>query len=342
MTADTTPAATGTDNRAADGTVAGTADHPRRGQLAEKPTEIPRRGWWEITRRVFLRLGEENLSILSAGVAFYAMLAIFPALGAIVTLYALVSDPSEVEAHFNTISGILPDDVSHIISQQLVALSSRASDSLGLRVFFSLLLAVWSAHRGIDAIVRAITVAYRERETRGFIKLNALTYILTLGAVLMIVVAMIVIVAVPTILFFLPTTTFTDQVTQIISWLVFLSLVIVSLGLLYRFAPPRTPASWRWLSPGAIMATLLWVAGSAGFSYYVTRFATYDETYGPLGAIIVLLVWFFMSAFAVLLGATLNAEMELQTKQDTTARKRPRPIGERGAFVADRFADEVN
>ncbi len=317
-------------------------DQPARGHLAETPIQIPKRGWWDIARRVFVRLGDDNITILAAGVSFYAMLAIFPALGAIVTLYALVADPSEVEAHFNSISGIMPADVSHIISRQLVALSSRANNALGFQVIFGLVLAIWSAHRGVDAIVRAITVAYRERETRGFLMMNALTYLLTLGAVLMIVSAMIVIVAVPTALSFLPTSELTDQLTRGISWLVFLALIIIALGLLYRFAPPRTPASWRWLSPGAVMATALWLSGSLAFSFYVTSFANYSKTYGTLGAIIVLLMWFFLSALAVILGATMNAEMELQTKKDTTARKHPRPIGERGAFVADRVADEMD
>ena len=311
---------------------------PGRGREARTPLGIPAKGWWDILRRVYEKIGAQNVSILAAGVAFYAMLALFPALGAIVTTYALIADPGDVAEHFGAFSDILPADVASIIDRQLVALASREEQRLGVGLVFGILFAVWSARRGIDALVRAVTVAYDERETRGFIRMNALTYVLTLGAVMLLVTTLLLLVALPTVLAFLPLSGLATLAGRAGGWVVFFGVLMLALGVLYRFAPPRRPARWRWLSPGAVVATLLWIAGSAGFSIYVTSFGNYNETYGTLGAIIVLLLWFFLSAFAIVLGAALNAEMEHQTARDTTVGG-AQPMGERGAYVADTLGE---
>ena len=309
------------------------AREPGRGRRATTPFAIPLRGWWDILRRVFVKVGAQNVSILAAGVSFYAMLALFPALGAIVATYALISDPADVAEHFQTLSDILPPDVARIIDGQLQALAGNEQE-LGFRLLFGILFAVWSARRGVDALVRAVTVAYDERETRGLIRMNALTYVLTLGAVMLLVTTIALLVALPATLAWLPLSGLVTFAARAGGWLIFFGVVMVALGMLYRFAPPRRSARWRWLSPGAVVATLLWVAGSAGFSFYVTNFGSYNETYGTLGAIIVLLLWFFLTAFSIVLGAVLNAEMEHQTARDTTVGG-SQPMGERGAFVAD-------
>ena len=308
-----------------------------RGRQATSPTGIPPKGWWDIVRRVFAKLIAQNVSILAAGVAFYAMLALFPALGAIVTTYALIADPADVPEHFNRLSGILPPDVASIIDRQLTALASR-EQGLGVQLVLGLLFAIWSARRGVDALVRAITVAYEEKETRNILKMNALTYVLTLGAVMLLVTTIALLVALPTALAFLPLSGLATFAARAGSWVIFFGVMIFAISLLYRFAPPRRSARWRWLSPGALLATLLWVAGSAGFSLYVTSFGSYNETYGTLGAIIVLLLWFFLSAFAIVLGAATNAEMEHQTARDTTVGG-AQPMGERGAYVADTLGE---
>ena len=308
-----------------------------RGREALSPAAIPLKGWWDIVRRVFQKLIAQNVSILSAGVAFYAMLALFPALGAIVTTYALIADPSDVPEHFNQLSGILPPDVASIIDRQLTALASR-NQGLGLQLVLGLLFAIWSARRGVDALVRAITVAYDEKETRNILKMNALTYVLTFGAVMLLVTTIALLVALPTALAFLPLSALTTFAARAGSWVIFFGVMIFAISLLYRFAPPRRSARWRWLSPGAFLATVLWVAGSAGFSLYVTSFGNYNETYGTLGAIIVLLLWFFLSAFSIVLGAATNAEMEHQTARDTTVGG-AQPMGERGAYVADTLGE---
>lgn len=307
---------------------------PTRGRDARLPGEIPRLGWWDIARRVFARVGEESFGVLSAGIAFYAMLAVFPALGAIVTLYALAFDPSGVQAQFDSLAGILPAEVAEIFRDQLSALASREQQSLGFGVLIGVLFAVWSARRGVDALVRAVTIAYRERETRNFLKLNALTYGLTLGAVMVILTTLALLVALPALLAWLPLSQLASTLSRAAGWVLFVAVIMLSIGVLYRVGPPRASPRWRWLSVGALLATALWVLGSAGFSVYVGSFGTYNETYGTLGAIIVLLLWLYVSAYAIVLGALVNAEMEHQTARDTTTGE-PQPIGERGATVAD-------
>jgi len=315
------------------------ARQPERGRGARTPAAIPLKGWRDILWRAFEKVVAQNVSILSAGIAFYAMLALFPALGAIVTVYALIADPADVAEHFATLSSILPPDVASIIDRQLQTLTGQ-QQGLGVGLVFGLLFAIWSARRGVDALVRAVTVAYDERETRGLIRINLLTYVLTLGAVMLLVTTVVLLVALPTLLAYLPLSGLAALAGRAGGWVIFFAVVMLALGVLYRYAPPRRPARWRWLSPGAFVATLLWVAGSVGFSVYVTNFGSYNETYGTLGAVIVLLLWFFLTAFSIVLGAVLNAEMEHQTARDTTV-GHPKPMGERGAFVADTLGEST-
>ena len=308
-----------------------------RGREAVKPTAIPAKGWWDIVRRVFSQVVDQNVTILSAGIAFFAMLALFPALGAVVTLYALIADPADVAEHFATLSTILPADVASIIDRQLQKLTGK-EQGLGIRLVLGLLFAVWSARRGVDALVRAVTVAYGERETRGLVRLTVTTYLMTLGAIVLLVTTIALLVALPAALAWLPLSGPLSLAARAGGWLLFFAMVMFALGVLYRHGPPRRSAQVRWLSPGTLVATVLGLLGSAGFSLYVHNFGTFNEVYGTLGAIIVLLLWFFLSAFSIVLGALLNAEMEHQTARDTTV-GRPRPMGERGAFVADTIGE---
>ncbi len=305
-----------------------------RGRTARKPSAIPWQGWLDIARRVFYRLGDSNLSMLSAGVAFYAMLAIFPALAAVVSLYALLANPSDIQAHLLAISDFVPADVTDIFVAQLTTLASREQQSLGFSLISSVLVAIWSAHRGVDALVKAVTVAYREKETRNFFQLAALTYVLTLGAVFLVLLTLAMMVGIPAVLSLLPLPDWIMATAGLTGWLLFFSMSVISLAVLYRFASPRSPASWRWLSPGALVGTCLWIVGSTSFSIYVSQFGSYNQTYGALSAIMVLLMWFYVTSFSAVLGATLNAELEHQTSHDTTAGE-TMPLGERDAYVAD-------
>lgn len=308
--------------------------HTPRGRTAESPNHLTLQGWWDILRRVWRTVGEQNLSILAAGVAFYALLAIFPAMAAIITVYALVADPQTVSMHLSQAQGILPGEVLTIFDEQLMSLSSRPVEGLSIKLIFGVLFAVWSAHKGVDALVAAIGVAYHEPETRGVIRLNILTYLLTLAAVFFVIIILMLLVILPSVTALIPMPSWWQTLVPLARWLTFIAIVSLTIGVLYRYAPARSAAKWKWLSTGAVVATALWLIGSAAFSFYVASFGTYNETYGTLGAIVVLLLWFFISSYAIIIGAALNAEMEHQTNRDTTQGSE-KPIGQRGAVVAD-------
>lgn len=305
-----------------------------RGRHAGVPYRINLHGWWDIARRLFKSIGEKNISILAAGVAFYSLLAIFPALAAIVTTYALLADPQTVAVHLAKADSFLPSDVMEIFNEQLGTLSSRPAQGLSFQLILGVLLAIWSAHKGVDALTAAIGVAYKQPETRSFFRLQVLTYSMTAAAVLFAVIILSLLVVLPSITALLSLPEWWNIVIPILRWVVFVGVVSLAIAALYRYAPARSAAQWKWLSVGAILATLLWLTGSALFSLYVSRFGTYNETYGALGAIVVLLLWLFISSYAIIMGAAVNAEMEYQTLRDTT-RGPARPMGERGAVVAD-------
>lgn len=314
-------------------------EHGHRGRTARYPSQIPLLGWRDILLRVYFKLDNANISILSAGVAFWAMLAIFPAFTAIVSIYALLADPADVHRQFEALSGILPLQARDILSQQLASLAARSQERLGIGLLLGLGIAIWSAHRGIDAIIRAITVMYDERETRGYFLMKGITLALTLGAILLIVLALTLAVALPAVSEVLHVPPLVTGVVQALGWPSLAVIIMVALAILYRLAPPRRSAKWRWVSWGSVLATLLWLSGSGLFSFYVASFASYNEMYGSVGAIVILLLWFFLTTYAVLLGAALNAEMELQTTVDSTHGPE-RPMGQRGAYVADNLGEK--
>jgi len=312
----------------------------KRGREAKRPQQIPARGWGDIAWRMYHLNNKENMPLLAAGVAFYAVLAIFPAMAAVVSLYALVADPTDVQRHLQALEGALPADVLLIFSEQLDTLTSEEPESLGFRLILGVLLAIWSSHRAVNAIVYAISVAYKEEETRSYFKFHFVTYTIAGGAVLLVVSALVLMVVLPVLLEWLPLGPLTTVATQTARVLVFIFLVMGSFSLLYRFAPPRRPAQWRWISPGSIVATIAWLLLSFGFSHYVNTFGTYNETYGALGAVVVLMMWFFLSGYAVIAGAMMNAQMEYQTRKDTTVGP-TKPMGERGAIVADELGRAI-
>ncbi|MBW7849679.1 MAG: YihY/virulence factor BrkB family protein [Rhodospirillales bacterium] len=310
--------------------------HPR-GRSAERPTEIPLRGWWDIFWRVKRETGRDNLSIVAAGVAFHAIFALFPALAAIVSLYGLVADPAEVERQLGLLEGVVPADVHRLIGDQLNALATTSGTALSLSLAFSVLLALWSATRGTNAIIAAANIVFEEEEKRGFFKLTAVSLALTLGGVLFAVTALIFVAVLPAVVGLLDLGGLGRLIISLVRWPILGLLVIVGLGLVYRYAPSRETAKWRWVSWGAVTATLLWLIASILFSLYVANFGSYNETYGSMGAVIVLLAWLYVSAYVVLIGAELDAEMERQTARDTTTGE-VRPMGHRGARMADTAA----
>lgn len=304
------------------------------GAHASVPTEIPRRGWWQVARRAWSEGKEDNLSLIAAGVAFYSFLALFPALIASLLLYGIVRDPADVRAQAAAWTDTLPSDAASIITTQLEQLSANSSQSLGIGLAVALALALWSAAGGIGHLVTAINIAYDEKETRGFVKQKLLALGLTLGAIVFVVVTLALVAGAPAVLDDVVGSGPTRWALEAGRWLILLGAMVVVLGVLYRIAPDRADAQVSWVSVGAVTATALWLLASLGFSLYVDNFGSYGETYGAVAGVVVLLLWLWLTIYLVLLGAELNAEAEQQTIVDTTTGA-PKPLGERDAVKAD-------
>ena len=305
-----------------------------RGRAAQRPSEIPARGWKDILVRVKNDIKEDNLSIVAAGVAFYAFFAIFPAIAAFVSTYGLLVSPSELENHVRGLETLLPAQTAEMIHAQLQRIVSTQSSQLGWGLLTSLLLALWSAAKGMKAMFEAMNITYDENEKRGFIKLNLMAVLLTFAAVILVVLFLGLIAVLPVALEFVGLGETTSALLNYLRWPLLAILAALAIGVLYRFGPSREQPQWKWVSWGAVIATVLWLVGSLLFSIYVTNFGSYDKTYGSLGVVVILMMWFFLSAYAILLGSEINAAMEQQTARDTTVGEE-RPRGQRGAHAAD-------
>jgi membrane protein len=308
------------------------------GRQAERPGEIPPRGWFATLKRVKAEVKEDNVSLLAAGVAFYAMLAIFPAIIAVVTVYGMVADPQEVESQVSEFAKGLPSGADALITEQLQNVAAAGRQALSIGLAASLLGVLWSASSGVQGLVKALNLVYDERETRGFLKLRGLSLLLTLGAIVVAVLALALIAVFPSFVEGLGLGQAGELAASIGRWVLLALLMLTALAVVYRFAPDRANPRWRWVSWGSVVALVLWLLGSFGFSYYVENFGKYNQTYGALASVIILLLWLYLSSFVVLLGAELNAETERQTARDTTTGP-DRPMGERGAEVADTLGE---
>jgi membrane protein len=307
------------------------------GHDASTPGDIPAAGWWQVLRRVWRETSSDQMSMIAASCAFYAMLALFPAISVLISLYGLAFDPGAIEHQLIAVRDVLPAAAYDLVAQRLHDLVSKPAAALSWGLALSLAVALWSASAGTKSLMAALNVAYEEPEKRGLIRFNLTALFFTLCGVAGVALALTLIVGLPALLRLEVLGPWGAIAARVISYALLLVCVVVGLALLYRYAPSRRQASWHWITPGSLLAALLWLLASVLFSLYVSRFASYDATYGPLGAVVILLIWFYLSAFVVLLGAELNAELELQTKRDTT--KGPeRPMGKRGAYVADHVA----
>lgn len=290
-----------------------------RGRKATTPGDITTRGWREILLRVNGSLNEDSISIVAAGVAYYALSAIFPALGAAVSIYGLVADPVVVGERLNVLRGIVPGEALALIETQLQSIARSSSQALSVGVIGGLFLALWSASAGIKAMIAAMNIAYNEREKRRFLRLNGLALLLTVGAIVFALMALALVVALPVLLNRLVLGSIPRELVAWLRWPLLAVAVMFGLTVLYRYGPSREHVKWRWVSWGSFVATLLWLPGSALFSYYVSNFGNYNTTYGSVGAVIILLLWLYLTSYVVLLGAELNSEIERRTRIDTTA-----------------------
>lgn len=306
------------------------------GHDATDPSEFLWPAWKAVLHRVWIRIYRDHLSIIAAGVAFFGILAIFPSIAALIGLYGLIANPADVASNLLAVRPLLPHDVYGLIEGQVAALIA-ARPKLGLASFLALIFALWSARAGVAALVEGLNIVYREYDDRSFLVQYLLSLLLTFLLLVFGVAAISVIVAVPTILHFSDIGPVGTRLAQLTPLLILGVALVFVIGALYRYGPRRSEARKRWVSYGAVMATAAWVLASLLLSIYISRFANFNETYGSLGAIVGLLLWLYVGAFAVLLGAELNAEMELQTARDTTTGPE-KPMGQRGAFVADHVA----
>jgi membrane protein len=306
-----------------------------RGRQAERPQQIPPKGWKDIALRLKTEVKQDQVPLLAAGVAFYALLSLFPAIIAAVSIYGLAADPETVRGQLDRLTQLLSRDTASILSQQIRQVTAGAGGALGFATVLGILTALWSASSGMKALVTGVNLAYDETETRKFVKLRGLALLLTLGAMVLMGVALVLIVAFPALTNDWPTAL--RWTASVLRWLLLAALLVAGLAVLYRYAPDRDEPRWTWVSWGSGIATLLWVLASLAFSFYVSQFGNYNKTYGALAGIIILLFWLYLTAFVVLVGAELNAEMELQTARDTTAGPE-KPMGERDAHAADHVA----
>ena len=305
-----------------------------RGRDAASPSDIPAKGWKDILWRVYGNVSDHRILALAAGMTYYSILAIFPALAALVAIYGLFTDPASIAKHLDEVSSFIPGGAAEVAREQLTRVASKGGSTLGFTFGIGLIISLWSANAAMKALFDTLNIVYGEQEKRGFLKLNAMSLGFTLAGIAFILSALAAVVVIPIILEYLGLSNAADLLIRIARWPAMFLALAIGLSFIYRFGPSREAPRWRWITWGSAAATIMWIVTSALFSFYAANFGTFNETYGSLGAAIGLMTWLWISAIAILLGAELNAEMEHQTKRDTTTGG-PKPLGTRGAKMAD-------
>lgn len=308
------------------------------GAGARSPREMPAAGWKAVLWRVWQQIGEHRILLVAAGVTFYALLALFPAVAALVSIFGLVADPQIIGQQVQALKGVLPSGAIDIIGGEVQRIAAQGGGSLSVGFAAGLAVSLWSANAGMKSLFDALNIVYDETERRSFIVLNAQSLALTVGAIIMLIIAMAAIVVLPAVFSVVGFggSTFA-MLLSLARWPVLLLVVAFALAVLYRFGPSRERPRWQWVTWGSALAAMAWLVGSLLFSWYVANFASYNKTYGSLGAAIGFLTWVWLTAIVILAGAELNAELEHQTAEDTTSGQ-PRPVGQRGATKADTVA----
>ena len=307
-----------------------------RGRKARTPIHIPWRGWKDILIRTYHEIQEDRLLSLAAGVVFYSLVALFPAIAAGVSLYAFFTDAASITNHLSLVADVVPGASLDLLRDEITRIATRSDGRLTFNFLISFAIALWSANAGMKAIFDALNIIYDEDEKRGIVWLNVVSLFFTLCAIGGMVFALGMVVVFPLALAALGYSSLdVPWMIGILRWPVMFVMVIVALAVLYRYAPSRRIAKWRWLSVGSVFAAVSWLAVSVLFSWYLGNFANYNATYGALGAVVGLMMWMWLSTIVVLVGAELNSEIEHQTAIDSTAGRSPRPLGARGAVVAD-------
>ncbi len=305
-----------------------------RGREAEQPTDIPPKGWKDVFRRAWNHTGEDNISLAAGGVTYYVLLALFPGLAALVSIYGLFSNPAQVQQQVAALSGVLPAQAQTLIAGELKQITTSSGGALSFGAVIGFLIALYSASRGVGGLMIGLNIAYEEKERRSMLRQYLVAILLTLVLIATGLVAIGFIGGAPAVINALGLGALGTWLIYILEWPVLLAFLLLILAVIYRYGPSRDHPKWAWITPGALTAAVLWLVGSIVFTVYVAHFGNYNKTYGSLGAIIVLLTWMYLSAWVVLFGAEINAQAERQTRRDTTVGP-PRPMGQRDATAAD-------
>jgi membrane protein len=305
---------------------------------AEKPTEIPLRGWKQIVKRAWAEHKADNMPIIAGGVAFFGFLSIFPALIAAISIYGLVASPETVARQVESLSAQLPESAAQLIAAQLTSITENSSRSLTVGLIVSIVAALWSASSGMGYLITAVNIAYDEVDTRGYLRLKLLALALTLGGIVFFLITIGLVAVLPVVLDALPLGVVGTVLAEVLRWVLLLAVMAGALAVLYRVAPDRDAPRFRWVSLGSIVVIVLWALVSVAFSFYADNFGSFNKTYGAIAGVIVLMLWLYLTCYLVLLGAEINAEAEHQTARDTTE-GRPQPMGLRDATMADSLPD---
>ncbi|MDR6757008.1 membrane protein [Mycoplana sp. BE70] len=319
--------------RSATGSTQGETQGDGHGRRARAPKEIPPPGLRDVFWRLVGEVADDRVTLIAAGVTFYLLLALFPALAALVSLYGLLADPVAIQDHIREMASVLPQGAFEVFSNQLQSLVERRDTTLGIAFFVGLGVALWSTHNGTLAVFDAMNVAYDEDEKRGLLRLNLIALVFTIGAMLAAVIVIGAIALMPAIVSRL-SSSLQETLALVVRWPFLLAMMFAASTAVYRFGPSRQPARFRWITWGAALSTVAWFLMTLAFSWYVSNFANYNATYGTLGGLVGFLVWTWLSVAILIVGAELNAELEHQTARDSTTGA-PLPMGARGASMAD-------
>ena len=310
------------------------AGEPGRGRHASHPLQIPWRGWYDILWRTYCEVNSDRLLSIAGGVSFFVLLAVFPAITALVSAYGLFFNASTITNNLSLLNDVVPDNVLSIVHEQASRIASNSGRALSIGIVVGILVSLWSAMSGVKAIIDALNVIYEQKEGRSFIKLNLVALLFTLAGFVALLLAIAAIVIVPLVLSPIGLGSFAETLTRLARWPLLLIVLLIGLAVLYRYGPDRWAARWQWVTVGSVAAAVTWIIASFLFSWYLTSFANYNATYGSLGAAVGLMIWLWISTIVVLLGAELNAEIEHQTARDLTIGAE-KPLGARGAVMAD-------
>jgi membrane protein len=305
-----------------------------RGRRARRPSQIPWRGWKDIVLRTYQETQDDRLLALAAGVAFYALVALFPAIAAGVSFYALFADAGTIGKHLSLAAGIVPSDVLDMLREEITRIGAKSDGKLTFGFLLGFGVALWSANAGMKAIFDALNIIYDEQERRGIVRLNLISLFFTVGAIGAVLLAFSAVVVFPLLLAAFGLSSVDQPLIGYLRWPVMFVLILAGTAVLYRYGPSRRLAKWRWISIGSVFVVSAWLAVSSLFSWYLGNFANYNATYGALGAVVGLMIWMWLSTIVVLVGAELNSEIEHQTSRDSTVGPE-KPLGVRGAVMAD-------